>query len=258
MIGYTCLGSGPEHVLVMHDWNGDHTTYDAIIPYLDGSAFTYAFVDLRGYGKSREMTGEYTVKEVAADCLEVVDELGWQRFHVMGHSMTGMATQRIALDAGARVKSSIAVCPVSAAGMPMDAETWGFFSGTTQNDDAFRGLMKVVTSDLSDRWAEAKLKQNRETTAPECRLGYLAMFAKTNFAEEVQGLATPYLVVVGENDAEGLDAAAMNDTFLAWHPNAELVVMANCGHYPMQESPPRFATVIETFLSRQSEAGGSA
>ena len=116
-IGYTCLGNGPEHVLVMHDWNGDHTTYDATAAYLDGSAFTYAFVDLRGYGKSRDISGDYTVAEVAADCLAVVDELGWQRFHVMGHSMTGMATQRIALDAGSRVKSAIAVCPVSAAGL---------------------------------------------------------------------------------------------------------------------------------------------
>ena len=250
-ISYTQHGSGPERVLVMHDWNGDHTTYDPTIPYLDGSAFTYAFVDLRGYGKSREMTGEYTVTEVARDCLEVVDELGWQRFHVIGHSMTGMATQRIALDAPSRVKSAIAVCAVSAAGMPMDDETWGFFSSTTENDDAFRELIKVVTGELSDQWGDAKLRQNRETTAPECRLGYLTMFSKTNFADEVRGLETPYLVVIGENDTEGLDEAGMKDTFLAWHPNAELVLIPNCGHYPMQETPPFFATVIESFLRKQ-------
>jgi hypothetical protein len=82
--------------MVMHDWNGDHTTYDPMIPYLDGAAFTYAFVDLRGYGRSWEVSGEYTCAEIARDCLEIADELGWQRLHVIGHSMTGMATQRIA------------------------------------------------------------------------------------------------------------------------------------------------------------------
>jgi len=256
-IGYTQHGEGSEHVLVMHDWNGDHTTYDPVIPYLDLVAFTYAFVDLRGYGKSRDMAGDYTVTEVAADCLAVADALGWQEFHLIGHSMTGMATQRISLDAPSRVKSAVAVCPVSAAGMAMDEETWGFFSGTTQNDDAFRGLMKVVTSGLTDAWAEAKLRQNRATTAAECRLGYLTMFSKTNFAEEVPGLATPFLVVVGEHDADGLNAAAMQDTFLAWQPTAELEVMAGCGHYPMQESPPRFAAVIEGFLCRQAGIGGA-
>lgn len=254
-VGYTCLGSGAEHVLVMHDWNGDHSNYDPVTPYLDQAAFTYAFVDLRGYGKSMDMTGDYTVTEIAADCLAVADELGWQRFHVVGHSMTGMATQRIALDAQPRVKSAIAVCPVSAAGMPMDDATWEFFSSTAENDDAFRSLMKMVTRDLSDQWADAKLRQNRATTSPACRLGYLTMFARTNFAAEVQGLTTPYLVVVGEHDADGLNAAAMQKTFLAWHPNAELVEMADCGHYPMQESPPRFAAVIERFLNRQAEAG---
>lgn len=247
-IGYTRHGSGPERVLVMHDWNGDRTNYDPVLPYLDGSTFTYAFVDLRGYGKSRDMAGEYTVTEVAGDCLAVVDEIGWDRFHVIGHSMTGMATQRIALDAPSRVKSAIAVCAVSAAGLPMDDETWGFFSSTTQDDDAFRGLIKGVTGDLSDGWAEAKLRQNRETSAPACRMGYLTMFSKTNFADEVHGLETPYLVVIGENDTEGLDEAGMKATFLAMHPNAELVTIPNAGHYPMQECPPYFATVIERFL----------
>jgi len=250
-IGYIQHGNGPERVLVMHDWNGDHTNYDPIIPYLDGSTFTYAFVDLRGYGKSRDMTGEYTVTEVAGDCLEVADQLGWDKFHVIGHSMTGMATQRIALDAPSRVKSAIAVCAVSAGGLPMDDDTWGFFSSATENDDAFRELIKVVTGGLSDQWGGFKLRQNRETTAPECRLGYLTMFSKTNFAEEVQGLETPYLVVIGENDTEGLDEAGMKATFLAWHPNAELVMIPNAGHYPMQESPPFFATVIENFLRKQ-------
>ncbi len=251
-ISYTTHGSGPERVLVMHDWSGDRTTYDPAIPYLDGAAFTYAFVDLRGYGGSRDMAGEYTVTEVAGDCLEVADELGWQNFHAIGHSMTGMATQRMALDAPSRIKSAIAVCAVSAAGMPMDDENWAFFSSATENDDDFGELMKMVTGgELTDRWADEKVRRNREGTAPECRMGYLTMFSKTNFAEEVQGLETPYLVVVGEKDFEGLNEAAMQETFMSMHPNAELVVMPNCGHYPMQECPPFFATVIENFLRKQ-------
>ncbi|HEM7807826.1 TPA: alpha/beta hydrolase [Burkholderia multivorans] len=44
-----------------------------------------------------------------------------------------------------------------------------------------------------------------------------------------------------------MDADAAR-TFVAWHPNAELQVIPSCGHYPMQECPPYFATVIERFL----------
>ena len=173
-----------------------------------------------------------------------------KREKVLSFGSTGMATQRIALDSPSQVKSAIAVCPVSAAGFPMDNETWDFFSSTTENDDAFLELIELVTGGLSNQFAKAKLRRNRGASTPDARLGYLSMFSKTNFAEEVRGLETPYLIVVGENDAEGLDEVAMNDTFLSWHPKAELVVIPNCGHYPMQECPPFFATVIENFLRK--------
>lgn len=244
-------GAGPERVLVMHDWNGDRRNYDPVLPYLDGSAFTYAFVDLRGYGGSKHIDGEHSVAEIAADCLRVADALGWGDFHIVGHSMTGMATQRLALDATERIKSAVAVCPVSAAGMAMDEQTRAFFESTTTDDEAFRGLIGMISGSLSGGWADAKLRWNREVAAADVRLAYLAMFAETRFAESVQGLETPFLVMVGEHDAEGLDAAAMQKTFLAWHPNAELLVIPNCGHYPMQECPPFFVSSLETFLGKQ-------
>lgn len=126
-LGFKQHGSGPEHILVMHDWLGDHTNYDPTLPYLDGARFTYAFVDLRGYGRSIHLTGAYTIDEIAADCISVADHLGWRRFHVVGHSMTGMATQRIAANAPSRIKSAIAVCPISAAGNQLTHEAAAFF-----------------------------------------------------------------------------------------------------------------------------------
>lgn len=146
-LGFTQFGTGPERVLVLHDWLGDHTNYDAVLPYLDGNAFTYAFVDLRGYGRSQHLTGDYSIVEIARDCLGVADALGWHRFHVLGHSMTGMATQRLAANAPDRIKSAVAVCPISAAGNRLPPEAAAFFAATCENDDAFRRLVKFVTGD---------------------------------------------------------------------------------------------------------------
>jgi pimeloyl-ACP methyl ester carboxylesterase len=246
-IHYETHGQGPEGVLVMHDWNGDHTNYDPVLPYLDGTAFTYAFVDLRGYGGSRDVRGEYTMREIAGDALGVADALGWKRFHVLGHSMTGMAVERLVADATDRVKSAIAVCPLSAAGSPIDDATFGFFASTSTDDERFCALLRYMSGGLSTRWERAKLAQNRRTVNPACRLGYLTTFARTSFVDDVRGIETPLLVVIGEHD-RGLDREAMRRTFLAWHPNAELELVPNCGHYPMQECPPYFATRVERFL----------
>ena len=79
ILGNTLCGMGSEHVLVLHDWNGDHTNYDLLLDYLDRATFTYAFADLRGYGKSKHLVGEYTVQEISRDCLRLADTLGWQR-----------------------------------------------------------------------------------------------------------------------------------------------------------------------------------
>ena len=111
-VGYAQHGDGPEHVLVMHDWNGDHTTYSPAIPYLDGETSTHVFVDLRGYGNSRDLPGDFTVQEISANYLALADRLGWRRCHPVGHSMTGMAAQRVAVEAGTRVKSAVAVRPM--------------------------------------------------------------------------------------------------------------------------------------------------
>ena len=108
--------------------------------------------------------------------------------------------------------------------------------------------MKFVTGGASDDWVEAKLRRNREDVAVECRRRYLNMMTTADFVDDVRGLATPWLVVVGDNDP-GLDAEVMKRTFLAWHPNAQLAEITDCGHYPMQTHAPAFATLIETFLS---------
>ena len=50
VIGHEVLGSGAQKVMIMHDWLGNHTNYDLARPFFDVHRFSYAFVDLRGYG----------------------------------------------------------------------------------------------------------------------------------------------------------------------------------------------------------------
>ncbi len=249
-LGYLRYGEGPIHVLIMHDWLGDHANYQAVLPHLDGHAFSYVFVDLRGYGLSIGVVGEYSVEEIASDCLGLVARLGWTRFHVVGHSMTGMITQRLAADAPSGVVSAIAVCPVSAAGNRLSPEAFAFFASTIVDDEALRRLFKFVGGGLSDEWIDRKVRQSRGLIARGCRARYLDMLVTANFVDDVRGLETPYLVMVGDNDP-GLDCAAMERTFLSWHPNAILHVIP-CGHYPMEEAPHNFATVVEDFLRRHA------
>jgi pimeloyl-ACP methyl ester carboxylesterase len=44
------IGSGDRHVMALHGWFGSARGWGSLPEYLDGSAFTYVFPDLRGYG----------------------------------------------------------------------------------------------------------------------------------------------------------------------------------------------------------------
>lgn len=133
IIGHTLYGHGDEPVMALHGWFGDHSAFEPILPWLDPEVFTYAFMDYRGYGESKDRTGEYSLREIAADALALADQLGWRRFHLVGHSMGGMAIQRIAADAPARIKSLVGITPVPACGFPLDQPTWAIFAGAAQS-----------------------------------------------------------------------------------------------------------------------------
>src|ERR1700721_1159004 len=52
-LGHELVGSGSSHVIVLNDWLCDTSTWDGARPYLDSARFTFAFADVRGYGRSR-------------------------------------------------------------------------------------------------------------------------------------------------------------------------------------------------------------
>jgi pimeloyl-ACP methyl ester carboxylesterase len=68
------------------------------------------------------------------------------------------------------------------------------------------------------------------------------------FVERIQGQTLPVLVVAGEHDRCRQRPETCKTTWLQHYPNARLEVMANAGHYPMDETPVALATVIEKFL----------
>jgi pimeloyl-ACP methyl ester carboxylesterase len=250
IIGHTLCGHGPEGVIVCHGWFGDSKVFDPMLPWLDVDAYTYAFVDYRGYGKSKSMTGKYTVAEIASDVLALADSLRWKRFHVIGHSMGGKVVQRVALNAPDRVKSGIAVTPVPACGARFDDQTYQMFADAPESDEKRYGITDFsVSGRLPPRWVQAIVRASRESSTVEAFRGYLPSWAREDFSAEAEGLKTPIAVMVGEFDPN-LTAEVMRATYLAWYPNAELQVIGNSGHYPMQETPLRLATLIEEFLGR--------
>ena len=74
------------------------------------------------------------------------------------------------------------------------------------------------------------------------------MFAYEDFATEVDGIETPVLALLGRNDLDAFQPAAIEATFGRWHPNLTVVQVTDAGRYPMQEVPVLYATEVTRFL----------
>ena len=254
-IAFDSIGEGAEKVLVLHDWLGDRSNYELVKPYLDLSRYTYTFIDLRGYGESRDIPGKYNAEEAAEDVVSVADALGWSTFHIVGHSMSGMIVQRVALNVPDRVLSVVATSPVAASGMAIDEDTWQFFSNVvTDEATAGNAISGLTGNKLSPGWVNFKVRRAMETSTVQARLDYLDMFVKSDFSSEAiaANLQTPFLLILGENDFPAFQPEAVESTFLSWYPNTQIATIANAGHYAMQETPALFAAIVENFLNEQT------
>ncbi|MEP6696773.1 MAG: alpha/beta hydrolase [Pseudonocardiales bacterium] len=247
---YVRVGSGDHGVVALHGWFGSANGWGPFPDHLDGSRFSYAFMDLRGYGGSRDIAGNYTMEEVAADAIALADELGWDTFSVIGHSMSGKAAQRVLVDAHDRVRRAVVVSAVPANGFPFDDEGWGLFSGAAQDRDNRYAIIDLTTGNrLTPTFVNSVAQHSLDNSTVAAFGGYLEPWGRGDFSSEIKDIDTPIKVIVGEHDP-ALSAALMEQTVMQWFANAELEVMPNAGHYSMLETPIALATTVEEFLSR--------
>src|ERR1700749_4001774 len=116
------IGSGDRHVLAVHGWVGSAPGWGSLPGFLHPSTYTYAFMDLRGYGGRKQVAGEFTMEEAAADALALADELGWDRFSVIGHSMGAKVAHQMLLQAPDRGGKRGGLHPGPPRAGPMDAQ----------------------------------------------------------------------------------------------------------------------------------------
>ncbi|UQX03625.1 alpha/beta hydrolase [Streptomyces sp. RerS4] len=250
-IAHRRIGTGPVRVIVLHDWFATSANWGSVLDYLDPEGFSYAFLDYRGYGERRDVTGRHTLSEIADDVLELADQLGWDTFSLLGHSMGGKAIQQVLVRAPERIEKLIGLTPVPAAPYEMDEATRALFYGAAEDPEKRRIILDLVTGNRASRhWIDRMVGQSLAESRPDAFAGYLADWQPLDLSAAVKGSTVPVLVLVGEYDL-ALTAEVMRATWQAWYPNCRVHTIPGSGHYPPQETPVAFVTEVEAFLRRR-------
>ena len=127
-------GSGPP-LLLIHGYPQTHVEWHKIAPRL-AEKFTVVMTDLRGYGDSSkppdgENHANYSKRAMAADQIEVMRALGFDRFAVVGHDRGARVTWRLAVEHPESVTKAavldIVPLPYSIMSREFATEYWHWF-----------------------------------------------------------------------------------------------------------------------------------
>lgn len=224
--------------------------------------------DHRGLGRSDKPDILYTTRLFAKDCAGLMDALGIETAHVMGHSMGGRVAQCLALDYPEKVRSLVLSGTGSGRysekledyprGVPIDAcveliekgyekyqhDHWG--PGFMFTDEFVREHPEVVKK-FQDLIVE-------EVPPLKCYLRHVIARQSHETTELLHQIKAPTLVIVGSKDTRegGTGNHVASSKALAEKiPNAELVIVEGGKHGYLREMPEKGHPPILDFLRRQ-------
>jgi pimeloyl-ACP methyl ester carboxylesterase len=87
---------GAMPVIALHGWLDNAASFDAMLPYMDN--LHVIALDSAGHGNSSFRSGDssYNIWQDIAEVIGVADQLGWQRFALLGHSRGAIISSLIA------------------------------------------------------------------------------------------------------------------------------------------------------------------
>jgi pimeloyl-ACP methyl ester carboxylesterase len=244
-------GDGPP-VLLVTGTGYAASFWEPFVPHLT-SAFRVITFDNRGSGGSSKPEGPYSSKQMAADTLGLMDALGLEWAHVVGHSLGGMVAQELALAAPSRVRKLVLAATVAGPnGVPMPADALAIL--TNRQGDPMelfrRGLEVAAARGFAERHPEKVadlLRLRQQVPVPPAAYAAQVAAGMGHDAEaRLSNLTCPTLVVTGDEDRV---IPPGNAELLAQRiPNARVERVPATGHLLFYERPETLARLVKAFL----------
>jgi len=252
-IAWDRRGNGAP-LLLIHGLGYARWGWEPVLPEL-AEQFDVILFDNRGIGESDAPPGPYTVAEMAADAVQVLDEAGVARAHVVGTSLGGMIAQELALAYPERVDRLVLACttPGGQKAHPMPQVTVALMAEAATLEPAV-ALRRFVENALAPATVEAhpeiveQIMAHRLATAqqPAAWAAQASAGATFDAYDRLGALAAPTLVQHGDEDVVVDPRNA--DLLVELLPDARLERVPGTGHLFFWEAPEQFVASVAAFL----------
>jgi pimeloyl-ACP methyl ester carboxylesterase len=269
-VHYEEAGDGEPALVLLHGFAASTFSWREMLPVLGEWRRTVAF-DRPAFGLTERplpenWTGDWDAQNPYRATVQteltagVLDELGIERAVLVGNSAGGTAAMLAALAYPERVEALVLISPAVYGNRdrsplvnwllntpqarhvgPLVArqiQGWGLdFARSAWHDPS------LLTGEI---WAGYQ-KPLQAADWDRALWEQTAAAAPSNLPQQLQALTLPVLVITGDDDR--IVATAESVRLAAELPNAELVVIPNCGHVPQEECPQAVLDAIQAFLT---------
>ena len=275
-------GSGKEAILLVHGHPETHLIWRFLTPELVKN-YTVVLTDLRGYGDSSKPEGlpdhsNYSKRALADDQVEVMRQLGFSKFHVVGHDRGARVLHRMIMDHPEKILSCTLMDIVATYDMYKETNQefatkyWHWFFYIQG-----KGFPETALSADPKRFIDYNLNLKigpaaRKQFPPEVMAEYTRCFSDYNtvhgICEDYRASATidlkwdeadrkniihtPLLLLWGKNGVVG----KLWDVMAKWRLLADNITgtaIDQCGHFVPEEQPQAVLAALLPFLAQHHE-----
>ena len=267
---YEVFGDHPETILLINGLGSQMTRWpEAFCARLVAGGYRAIRFDNRDVGLSTWLDGKtYTLSDMAADAVAVLDAAGVKQAHVAGVSMGGMITQKVAIEHPHRVLSITSIMSAPGVGPALQSTPEAAAVLNSAPPDPQADFDRFVEHGVRNAqiigspgypWDEGALRErtiaeyhrafNPEGVARQRR----AIFDDGDRAPHLAKVAVPAVVVHGTHDP--LVQPVGGELTAQAIPGAELRMIAGMGH----DLPPSlYDTIAEAILAAAGRARAAA
>lgn len=236
-------GTGSAPVIFIHSLAGNTQQWSAQLNHVRTTRRAIA-LDLRGHGQSLSPAdGDYGIDSMAQDVQIVVEQLGLERFILVGHSMGGSVAVAYAGAYPERVTGLLLVDP-SGDSTQLPAEEMQQYLGALESD-AYSTVIEGYWNQIltgSTEMTETKVMQDLRDTPKATVVGVFQELFSYNPVPALKGYNGPKLSVI----------TALNETPVSLHnlvPNLPHKKITGTGHWLQMDKPEEFNRIMDDFIA---------
>ncbi|MFF0501773.1 3-oxoadipate enol-lactonase [Nocardia aobensis] len=232
-------------ILLGNSIGSDLSIWDSYVAPLSDSGFRVIRYDLRGHGDSPVPAGPYTIDDLGADAVTLLDRLGAERVHTVGISLGGMLGLWMARHAPERIDRLVVCC---SSARPGNRRMWIDRAAQARNEGMHGIADQSITRWFTPEWRNAHpvlADRMRRLTATTPAEGYAAcceLLAELDLEPDLSAITAPTLVISGTGDAAL--SAEHGRSIAAAIPDARFEIVDNAAHLGTVEQSEHFLDLI--------------